>query len=223
MTPARAQIFRINPDNPQGRLISRVVETLNSGGVIVYPTDTVYGLGCDILNKKAIERIYQIKRKSRRQALSFIVPNLKQISKYAVVSNQNYRILRRFLPGPYTFVLPATRMVPKMISRLNKRTVGIRIPDNRVCLRILAEFPNPIISTSANFSGQDVLADPAEIAEQIGHAVDLVIDSGMLGLESSTVVDLTEEMPVILRQGLGEFETARASLQYTQNRGHNPL
>lgn len=201
------QIFKINPINPQQRLIPRVADILASGGVIVYPTDTVYGLGCDIFNKKAIEKIYQIKGKSFKQPLSFIVPDLKRISQYAIVSNKAYRIMRKLLPGPYTFVLPASRLVPKKISLNNRKTVGIRIPKNRVCMAILKEFSNPIITTSANLSGEDVLSDPHEINETIGHSVDLIIDCGVLGITASTVVDLTQTEPVVLRQGSGEFQS----------------
>ncbi len=200
-----AQVLKINPINPQTRLISKVVEVLVSGGVIIYPTDTVYGLGCDIFNKKAIQKIYQIKGKSFKQPLSFIVPNLKQISQYAFVSNKAYRIMRKLLPGPYTFILPASRLVPKKISIYNKKTVGIRIPHNRVCMSILEQFSNPIISTSANISGEDVHLDPYEIQEAFGHSIDLIIDTGILGHLASTVVDLTQTEPVILRQGSGEL------------------
>ncbi len=200
-----AEILKINTENPQGRFIRRAVEILREGGVIVYPTDTVYGIGCDIFNKKAIDRIYQIKGKSRKQPLSFIVPNLKDISKYAYVSDHAYRIMRRILPGPYTVVLPATRMVPKKIAEVNKRTVGIRIPDNRICMMLLEEFGNPIISTSANLSGSDILNDPELIKEELGNLVDLILDVGLLGLEPSTVIDLTGDEPVVLRKGKGEF------------------
>ena len=200
-----ADILKINPENPQGRFIRRAVEVLERGGIIVYPTDTVYGIGCDIFNKKAIDRIYQIKGKSKKQPLSFIVPNLKDISKYAYVSDPAYRLMRRILPGPYTVVLPATRMVPKKIAPVNKRTVGIRIPDNKVCMMLLEAYPNPIISTSANLSGSEILNDPEVIAKELGHLVDLILDAGMLGLEPSTVIDLTGEEPVVLRQGKGPF------------------
>ena len=197
--------MEINPDNPQIKFIQRAVEVLERGGIIIYPTDTVYGIGCDLFNKKAIERIYQLKGKERKKPLSFIVPNLKDISTYAMVSDFSYRILRRLLPGPYTFVLPATRMVPKRIAKVNKKTIGIRIPDNKICQMLLAEFPNPIISTSANLSGTAVLNDPIEIEAELGKLVDLILDCGRLGLEASTVVDLTEKKPKILRSGKGEF------------------
>jgi tRNA threonylcarbamoyl adenosine modification protein (Sua5/YciO/YrdC/YwlC family) len=200
-----AEVLKINPDNPQGRFIRKAAEVLSNGGVIVYPTDTVYGIGCDIFNKKAIDRIYELKGKSRKQPLSFIVPDLKEISKYAHVSDDAYRLMRRIFPGPYTVVLPATRMVPRRIAPVNKRTVGIRIPDNKICMLLLKEFPNPIISTSANLSGQDILNDPEKILEELGDKVDLILDCGLLGLEPSTVIDLTGKEPVVLRQGKGPF------------------
>lgn len=200
-----AEVLKINPDNPQGRFIRKAAEVLSNGGVIVYPTDTVYGIGCDIFNKKAIDRIYELKGKSRKQPLSFIVPDLKEISKYAHVSDDAYRLMRRIFPGPYTVVLPATRMVPRRIAPVNKRTVGIRIPDNKICMLLLKEFPNPIISTSANLSGQDILNDPEKILEELGDKVDLILDCGLLGFEPSTVIDLTGKEPVVLRQGKGPF------------------
>lgn len=200
-----AEVLQINPDNPQGRFLKRAVDVLAKGGVIVYPTDTVYGIGCDIYNKKAIERIYQLKGKERKKPLSLIVPNLKDISKYAQISDSSYRIMKRCLPGPYTFVLPATRMVPKKIAEVNKKTVGIRIPDNKICQLLLEEFPNPIISTSSNLSGSKILNDPDEINAQLGKQLDMILACGILGLEASTVIDLTTDEPKILRQGKGEF------------------
>jgi tRNA threonylcarbamoyl adenosine modification protein (Sua5/YciO/YrdC/YwlC family) len=201
-----AIVLKINPENPQGRLIKKTAETLNQGGIIVYPTDTVYGIGCDIFNKKAIDRIYQLKGKERKKPLSFIVPNLKDISTYAQVSDKSYRIMRRVLPGPYTFVLPATKMVPKKIAEVNKKTVGIRVPDNITCQMLLAEFGNPIISTSANLSGEQILDNPDTIHDQLGKRIDLILDGGILGFEASTVVDLTADDPTIIRQGKGDFE-----------------
>ena len=200
-----AEVLKINPDNPQGRFIRRAAELLTNGGILIYPTDTVYGIGCDIFNKKAIDRIYQLKGKERRKPLSFIVPNLKDISNYAHVSDQTYQIMRRLLPGAYTFVLPATHMVPKKIAEVNKRTIGIRIPDNTICNMLLEEFPHPIISTSANFSGASIMNDPDEINRSLGKLVDMILDTGILGMEPSTVIDLTGDKPVVLRQGKGEF------------------
>lgn len=200
-----AEVLHINPDNPQGRLIRRAAEALERGGIIIYPTDTVYGIGCDLFNKKAIERIYQLKVKMRKQPLSFIVPDLKEVSSYAIVSNYAYRIMRKLLPGPYTFVLPATKMVPKKIAEVNKKTVGIRIPDNNVCHLLLEEFPRPIISTSANLSGSEVLNDPEVIQDELGEMVDVILNCGLLGLDASTVINLTGDEAKILREGKGPF------------------
>lgn len=196
-------IIKINPQNPQGRLIRRAAEVLRKGGVIAYPTDTVYGIGCDIFNKKAIERVYQIKRRPKHSPLSFICPDLKNIARYAYVSNYAYRIMKHLLPGPYTFVLEATKLVPK-IMLTKRKTVGIRVPDNKICLLLLQEFGNPIISTSASLSDDEFLNDPQQIEERLGHALDLVIDGGILGLEPSSVIDLTGETPIIIRKGKGE-------------------
>ncbi|MDZ7262422.1 MAG: L-threonylcarbamoyladenylate synthase [candidate division KSB1 bacterium] len=193
----------INPQNPQGRYITQAVEVLKSGGVIAYPTDTIYGIGCDIFNKKAIERIYQIKGKEKREPLSFICPDLKDISKYAHVSNAAYKIMNHLLPGPYTFVLRGTRLVPKiMLSK--RRTVGIRVPDNQICLLMLKEFGNPIVSTSASLSDDEILNDPEKIEEKMGKQLDLILDAGLLGLTPSSVIDLTTEPPTVLRRGKGD-------------------
>ncbi|MBC7186381.1 MAG: threonylcarbamoyl-AMP synthase [Calditrichaeota bacterium] len=195
----------INPKNPQGRLIRRAAAVLEDGGVVCYPTDTVYGIGCDIFHKKAIERIYRMKGKGHKDPLSFICPNLQGIAQYAHVSDHAYRIMRRLLPGPYTVVLPATRLVPKMMMS-NRKTVGIRVPDNRICLMLLEEFGKPIVSTSASLPGGEILHDPDEIAEALAPHIDLFLDCGPLGLEPSTVVDLTGEEPVVLRQGKGPID-----------------
>ncbi|MCR4438970.1 MAG: L-threonylcarbamoyladenylate synthase [bacterium] len=195
----------INPKNPQGRLIRRAAAVLADGGVVCYPTDTVYGIGCGIFHKKASERIYRLKGKGHRDPLSFICPSLQGIAQYAHVSDHAYRIMRRLLPGPYTVVLPATRLVPKMMLS-NRKTVGIRVPDNRICMMLLEEFGKPIVSTSASLPGREILHDPDEIAEALAPHIDLFLDCGPLGLEPSTVVDLTGEEPVIVRQGKGPID-----------------
>ena len=199
------QRLSVHPDNPQERHISLAVNILQNGGIICYPTDTVYGVGCNIFNKKAIEKIYQWKGKSYTAPLSFICPNLKDISKYAHVSTPNYKIMKRLLPGPFTFILPASSLVPKIMLK-KRKTVGIRVPLNRVCQMLLEEFKNPIVSTSATDSEQNILNDPDEIAEELNHVLDLFLDCGPLGLEPSTVIDLTAEMPLVLREGKGVIE-----------------
>jgi len=169
----------------------------------VYPTDSIYGLGCDLFNKRAIERIYQIKGNDKRKYLSFICPDLKGISEYAYVSNAAYKIMRHLLPGPYTFILNATRQVPKVLLE-KRKTVGIRVPDNIVCHALLAEFGNPVISTSASLSGQDYIGDPDVIESTFGSRVDLFLDAGPGSVIPSTVIDLTQDEPALIRQGKGK-------------------
>ena len=193
----------IYPDNPQGRHIKTAIKILQDGGLIVYPTDSIYGLGCDLFNKRAIEKIYQIKGNDKRKYLSFICSDLKNISQYAYVSNAVYKIMRHLLPGPYTFILNATREVPKVLLE-KRKTVGIRVPDNKVCHALLAEFGNPIISTSACLPEQDFIGDPDRIESVFAKKVDLFLDAGPGGLEPSTVIDLTQDEPVLVRQGKGK-------------------
>jgi tRNA threonylcarbamoyl adenosine modification protein (Sua5/YciO/YrdC/YwlC family) len=193
----------IHPDNPQGRLLKAAADVLRDGGLIIYPTDSIYGLGCDLFNKRAIEKIYQIKGNDKRRYLSFICPDLKGISDYAYVSNAAYKIMRHLLPGPYTFILNATRQVPKVLLE-KRKTVGIRVPDNTVCQALLAEFGNPVISTSASLPDQDFIGDPDAIESTFAHRVDLFLDTGPGGLEPSTVIDLTQDEPVVIRQGKGK-------------------
>ena len=194
-----------NLQNPQKRIIRAAATVLEEGGLIVYPTYTVYGLGCDLFNKKAIERIYRLKGVKKRRRLSFICPDLKDIAIYAQVSTPSYKIMRHLTPGPFTFILRATRQVPKILLE-KRKTVGIRVPDSRVCGDLLAEFGRPIISSSACPPELDYLNDPEEIAEKFGHAIDLFLDAGWGGAELSTVMDLTEDDPLILRQGKGYSE-----------------
>ena len=196
-------LLRVNPQNPQPRLIRRVVEVLREGGVIAYPTDTVYGFGCSLYNKKGIERIYLIKRTEKNRPFSFICADLKDISLYCKVSNYAYKTMKRLLPGPYTFILEGTKLVPKiMLTR--RSTAGIRVPHNPICLAIVRELGHPIISTSAMLPGGEVLYDPGEIGSKLGKALDLVIDGGLCVSEPSSVIDLTEDRPKVLRKGKGD-------------------
>lgn len=197
------RMVSIHPDNPQERLIQQAANILTKCGIIAYPTDTVYGIGCDIFCKQSIEKIYLLKGKYKNSPLSFICPDLKDISKYAFVSNQAYKVMRQLFPGPYTFILKGTQLVPKLMMT-KRRTVGIRIPDNKICIDLLKELGHPIVSTSATIKNDIILNDPEEIDIHLGHALDLVIDGGILGLEPSTVVDLTEEPFRVLRQGKGD-------------------
>lgn len=195
--------IEIHPTHPQPRRIHQVVEILRRGGVIVYPTGTVYGLGCDIHQKKAVERIYQIRHLKKDHPLSFMCPDLSNIARYAHVDDFAYRIMKRLVPGPYTFVLRATREVPKLLVRKQK-TVGIRVPDAPVALALLQELGSPIVSTSATFDGE-VLNDPDELHARFHH-VDAFVDAGWGGIEPSTIVDLTGDEAVVLREGAGPVD-----------------
>lgn len=198
-----ATMVSIHPDNPQDRLIQRAAEVLANGGIIAYPTDTVYGIGCDIFSKQSIEKIFLLKGKSKNSPLSFICPDLKDIAKYAYVSNPAYRVMRQLLPGPYTFILRGTRLVPRLMIT-KRKTVGIRVPDNNICLALLNELGHPIVSTSASIKDDIIFNDPEEIDIHLGHALDLVIDGGILETTASSVVDLTEEPFRVLRNGKGD-------------------
>jgi len=197
-------ILTINPKNPQIRLIRKVVEVLQEGGVIGYPTDTIYGVGCDLFNPEAIRKIHRLKKREGKKPLSFICSGLKDISKYAYVSNYAYKMMKHLLPGPYTFILKATKLVPK-IAQTKQNTVGIRIPDNRICLTLVKELGNPIISTSVNRADEGLYNDPQEIEERFGKQLDLVIDGGVIVAEHSSIIDLTEEVPKVIRKGKGEI------------------
>lgn len=196
----RPLVISINPDNPQQRLIDRVAEVLDKGGLISYPTDTFYGIGCDLYNKKAIQAIYRLKNRPLDKPFSFVCDGLKEISLYAKVSDYAYKTMKRLLPGPYTFVLEGTKLVPKIM--LTKRnTVGIRVPDNKICLAIVRTLGRPVISTSAGFD------DPASIKEAYGHLLDIVVDGGVLYQSPSSVVSLIDDMPVVLREGKGDVSS----------------
>ncbi|MCA1960991.1 MAG: threonylcarbamoyl-AMP synthase [Desulfomonile sp.] len=196
-------ILQIDPVYPQPRRIRRVADVLRSEGVIVYPTDTVYGLGCDINSRKALDRVRRIKKMDNRRHLSFVFADLKQIADYAQVTDSAYRILRRFLPGPYTFILKATKLVPRIV--LTKRNeVGIRIPDNEVCQALVAELGNPILSSSIRMPDDQLLDDPRQIATAYKGQVDLVIDAGTFLPEPSSVISLMDDEPEVLRVGKGD-------------------
>jgi tRNA threonylcarbamoyl adenosine modification protein (Sua5/YciO/YrdC/YwlC family) len=198
-----AVLIEIAPEHPQPHRIARAVSVLRKPGVIVYPTDTIYGLGCDLLSKPAIERIYALKGRPRQHPLSFICADISQASTYAQISNQAFRLMNRVLPGPYTFILPATGLVPKiMLTR--RHTAGIRIPACPVALALVQALGNPIISTSYTLDYGDVVGQPWLIEETLGRSVDAVVDGGELGTEPSTVVDLTGPVPEIVRAGKGD-------------------
>ncbi|PIE69973.1 MAG: threonylcarbamoyl-AMP synthase [Deltaproteobacteria bacterium] len=197
--------LEINPCNPQPRHIERVVTVLRNGGVIAYPTDTYYGIGCDLLNKKAIEKIYKLKQRDMKQAFSFICSDLKHISEYAKVSNYAYRTMKRLLPGPYTFILEGSKQVPRMMLT-KRKTAGIRVPDHAICMALVNALGNPIISTSATLPGEEtVLATADEIDIHLGSLVDIVIDGGAVANEPSSIISLIQDTPEIIREGAGDI------------------
>ncbi|MGD8837166.1 MAG: L-threonylcarbamoyladenylate synthase, partial [Desulfobacteraceae bacterium] len=191
-------LLEINPDNPQPRKINQVVEILKKGGVIAYPTDTIYGIGCDIMNKKAIEKVYQIKQWPKNKPFSFICADLKNISQYAKVSNYAYKTLRRLLPGPYTFILDGSKQVPKMMLT-KRKTAGIRVPDNAICHSLIGALGNPVISTTAATPDGELFNEPWLIDDHFGKQLDLVIDGGPVAGEPSSVISLLDDIPNVLR------------------------
>jgi len=196
-------ILKVNPQNPQKRAIRRAVEVLKEGGVIAYPTDTIYGLGCDLYNRGAIEKIYHLKRHSKNKRLSIICSDLKDISRYAQVPDYAYRIMKKLVPGPYTFILEATKLVPK-IMLTNQRTIGIRVPDHPIPLALVKELGGPIITTSVTKPDETLYNDPQELEERFGKEVDLIIDGGIIVPQHSSIIDLTAEEPKVLRVGKGD-------------------
>ena len=199
-------LIQIHPENPQSRLVKQVAECLKDGGVIIYPTDTIYGLGCDINQHKAIERISKIKNVDPQKAqLSFICRDLSHLSDYTkTIDTPLYRMLKSYLPGPYTFILPASKQVPKILQS-KKSTIGLRVPDNIICQHILDELGNPILSASLPGEMVEEYTDPEVIYENFGSTVDFVIDGGIGNMVPSTVVDCTTDEWTIIRQGQGEF------------------
>jgi tRNA threonylcarbamoyl adenosine modification protein (Sua5/YciO/YrdC/YwlC family) len=198
-------LLSINKDHPEPRKIQRAVDFLKKGGVIGYPTDTVYGLGCSLFDKGAIERLYQIKGMQRDKSLAFICPDLSDISKYAIVENPQYRVLKRCLPGPYCFILTATREVPKMVQNGKQKTVGIRVPAHPVTIALVTELGHPMISTTAARTGEPPMVDPWEIDEAFP-GLDLVIDGDAGGTVPTTIVDLSQGDIRIVREGAGPLE-----------------
>ena len=196
-------LISINPQNPQARLIRKIVEILQAGGIVVYPTDTYYGIGCDLLHPRAIARIYQLKRRDHSKPFSFICSDLTNISQYAKVSNYAYRTMKRLLPGPYTFILEGSKLVPK-IMLTKRRTAGIRVPDNAICLALVSELGHPIITTSATTVEGENFHDASLIHDHFGRQVDAVIEGGPVSGEPSSVVSLIGDTPEVIRRGAGD-------------------
>jgi tRNA threonylcarbamoyl adenosine modification protein (Sua5/YciO/YrdC/YwlC family) len=199
-------LLHVHPENPQPRQIKTIVDCLQSGGIIIYPTDTIYGLGCDIFQHKAIERICRIKNVDPQKAqLSFICHDLSDLSNYTKqISTPVYRMLKQYLPGPYTFILPASREVPKILKS-KKDTIGLRVPDNEIARTIIRELGHPILSASLPGEMVEEYTDPEYMHDNFKKLVDLVVDGGIGGMTPSTIVDCTEDEPVVLREGLGEW------------------
>ncbi|MFH1154628.1 MAG: L-threonylcarbamoyladenylate synthase [Pseudomonadota bacterium] len=197
-------LISINIQTPQPRLINQIVDLLQKGGVIAYPTDTYYGIGCDIMNKKAIERVYQIKQRDRTQPFSFICADLKHISDYALVTNFAYRTMKRLLPGPYTFILPGSKMVPR-IMLTKRKTAGIRVPDNAIAVAIARELGHPILSTSATDPDGVIFEDASLLHDVLGNRLEAVIDGGPVPGRASSVISLVDDEPEILREGAGDI------------------
>lgn len=196
-------LIKINPDNPQRRLIVETVEHLRKGGIIAYPTDTCYGIGCDIMNKKAIQKIYQLKQQDKNKPFSFICSGLTNISEYAKVSNYAYKTMKRLLPGPYTFILEGSKLVPK-IMLTKRKTAGIRVPDNNICIALVEELGNPIITTSAATPDGVLINDPSLIHDYFGSRIDIVIDGDIVYGKPSSVISLIGDMPEVIRKGMGD-------------------
>jgi tRNA threonylcarbamoyl adenosine modification protein (Sua5/YciO/YrdC/YwlC family) len=196
-------LITINPQNPQPRLIDKVAGILKDGGLVIYPTDTYYGIGCDLLNQRSIEKIYQLKHRDRNQPFSFICSDLKNISQYAKVSNYAYKTMRRLLPGPYTFILEGSKLVPK-IMLTKRKTAGIRVPANEICLALVKRLGNPIITTSATTAEGLTFFDASLMHDHFGKQVDVVIDGSTVAGQPSSVISLIDDTPEIIRRGAGD-------------------
>jgi tRNA threonylcarbamoyl adenosine modification protein (Sua5/YciO/YrdC/YwlC family) len=202
-----SQYFRIHPDNPQARLIKQAVDIIQKGGVVVYPTDSSYAIACQIDNKASIDRIRRIRQLSDKHLFTLVCSDLSAISRYAIVDNINYRLLKTLTPGPYTFILGATREVPRRLKHPKRKTIGIRVPNNKIALALLAELGEPLISSTLNLPHQDLAeTDPYQIQLSLENQVDLIIDGGYSGYEFTTIIDLIQNPPEVLRKGMGDID-----------------
>lgn len=200
-----AEFFSLHPVNPQARLIKQVVDLIRAGAVMAYPTDSAYALGCHLGDKKALDRLRRIRRMDDKHNFTLVCRDLSEIASYARVSNTVYRLLNAFTPGAYTFILEATRDVPRRLLHPKRRTIGIRVPDNRIVLSLLEELGEPILSTTLILPGQTLpMTDAEDIRDRLDHEVDVIIDGGICGLEPTTVVSLVGEQPEVIRVGCGD-------------------
>lgn len=204
------QYFYVHPDNPQSRLIKQAVMFIRDGGVMAYPTDSAYALGCHIGDKAALERIIRLRELDERHNFTLLCRDLSDIATYAKVDNATYRLLKTHTPGAYTFILAATSEVPRRILHPKRKTIGIRVPDHAICQALLAELNEPLLTTTLQLPGEtEPLTDPEDIRERLGSRLDLIIDGGFGTLQPTTVVDLTGDAPVVLREGRGDPEPFR--------------
>ena len=202
-------LLSINPDNPQPRLISQAVDALRRGAVICYPTDTMYGIGCDIYNQKAVKRVYRIKKRPKQKPFSFMCSGLKDVSKYCFISNLAYRLIKKSIPGGYTFILPTMKIVPKIMTSKQK-TVGIRVPNHAICLDLIKKLGNPVLNTSATLGEDDSpLSEAYEVEEKLGKQVDVIIDGGPVYPSPSSIVSLVSDELEIIREGKGDLSLFR--------------
>ncbi|MDF1762477.1 MAG: L-threonylcarbamoyladenylate synthase [Oleibacter sp.] len=200
-----SQFFQIHPDNPQARLIKQAADILRQGGLAVIPTDCAYALACRIGDKKATERMHRLRQLSPKHNFTLLCRDFSELATFAKVDNSQYRLLKAHTPGAFTFILAATREVPRLLMHPKKRTIGIRVPANPIAMDLLQEMGEPLMTTSLILPGEDLpLSDPYEIRERLEHQLDLVLDGGFCGFESTTVIDLTEDVPELLRQGVGD-------------------
>ncbi len=202
-----SQFFQIHPDNPQQRLIDKAVEIINGGGVIVYPTDSGYALGCHLGDKTAMERIRSIRQVDAKHNFTLVCRDLSEIALYAKVENSVYRLIKNHTPGPYTFILKATKEVPRRLQNPKRKTIGLRVPDNRIAQTLLETLSEPLMSSTLILPGDDMpLTDPYDIRDTLEHSLDLVIDGGYCGFEPTTVVEFTDDVPVVVRRGQGSVD-----------------
>lgn len=201
-----AQFFQIHPDNPQHRLVVQAADIVRKGGVIAFPTDSAYALGCHIGDKNAVERIRSIRQLDKNHNFTLMCRDLSEVSTYAKVDNQVYRMLKQHTPGPYTFILEATSEVPRRLMHPKRKTIGLRVPQNAIALDLMAELGEPLMSVTLQLPGDEYpMTDPYDMRDSLQHQLDLVIDGGFCGMEATTVIDLTGDVPELVRQGLGSF------------------